>query len=222
MTANTYWWVFYPNSPFNIFTSSIIVMKFFITFLIVLFSLQASAQSPGLTINASMDSTKSSIRYKIEMKLCEPVKKSDRGNMFSHDTSTIKFDSLFSKDISCGQYFDNGMTTPLYGKEEDPVMNKFQFSNQVFAWEKLLVFRITSPYTRGWWPPMYVVVAMPYKSFRTIVDLTDIEFKSGQVIVVSKPDAIYSKSFLSVRQSFRNLPGVAVKTSRLKKILEQK
>ena len=156
------------------------------------------------------------------MKICEPVKKSETGNWFSHDTSMINFDSLRLQGIKCGKYFVDDMPELISGEVEEPLINKLKFSNQVFAWEKLFVFRITSPYTRAWSPPMYIVVAMPYKSFRTIVDLTDIEFKAGQVIFVSKPEAVYGKGFLAVRQSFKTLASVAVKTFRLKKLLEQK
>lgn len=72
------------------------------------------------------------------MKICDPNKKSERGNWFTRDTSTIDFTSLKTSDVNCGKYFDKGPGEPLtYNKEEIP-FNKFEFSNQVFAWEKYL------------------------------------------------------------------------------------
>jgi len=175
-------WYFISKPLRNTFIASTGNMKVFIICLAALFSLQAIAQSPGLTINVSMDSIEAgSIRYKIEMKLCEPLHKTDKGSWFSHDTSKIDFASIKPGEIDCGQYFDNGMPTLISGQEEEPLINKFKFSNQVFAWEKIIVFRITNVSSRGLWPPMYIVMPIPYKSFRTHVDLTNIEFRSGRM-----------------------------------------
>ena len=117
-------------------------MKGLLLSLLVFFNLITTAQSPVLTINVLMDSVKSDgIRYKIEMNICKPKKMTERGNWFSHDTSAIDFGSLKSSDIECGEYTDKGMPTLILGKEEEQ-LNRFKFSNQVFAWEKIFVFRI--------------------------------------------------------------------------------
>ncbi len=109
-----------------------------------------SAQSPYLSLIVKMDPIKSSdVRYKIEMKICEPKKMNERGSWFSHDTSSIDFASLKSDDINGGGYLDKGTTTLISGKDEGPTFNQFEFSGQVFAWEKIFVFRISNRSSRG-------------------------------------------------------------------------
>ena len=136
----------------------------------------AWTQSPGLTILIKMDSAKTvSTKYKIEMKICESKKMTERGDWFSHDTSKIDFANLKPGDINCGEYFDKGAPTPISGKEEKSPFNKFEFIGQVFVWEKIFVFKISDWSSRGWHPEMYIVIPMKYKSFRTHIDLTDIE-----------------------------------------------
>ena len=189
----------------------------------ILLQLTVAAQSPGLTINVIMDSTKfDHASYKIEMKICEPKKMTERGGWFSHDTSTIDFASLKMKDINCGEYFDNGMPTFISGKEEKPSFNKFNFSNQVFAWEKIFVFKISNWSSRGWWPEMYIVIPMTYKSFRTHIDITDIEFLSGKVVFLTELNASYDESKLNIRQSLKNEKAVEVKGFPLQELLEKK
>jgi hypothetical protein len=47
-----------------------------------------------------------------------------------------------------GGYFDNGMPTLISGEEEE-LFNRFKFSNQVFAWEKIFLFRISNQSSRS-------------------------------------------------------------------------
>lgn len=173
-----------------------------------------------------MDSIKAeSTRYKIEMKICEPKKMTERGDWFTHDTSTIDFTSLKATDIDCGKYFDKGIGEPLtYNKEEIP-FNRFEFSGQVFAWEKIFVFRISDWSSRGWNPEMYIVIPMKYKSFITHITLNDIEYQSGKVIFLTNYNAFYNDSgnmkYLDIDQSLKNYKSVDVKNFPLKAILEK-
>jgi hypothetical protein len=196
-------------------------MKYRLTGFIILFHLLTSAQSPGLTINVIMDSVKADgTRYKIEMKICKPKKMTARGDWFSHDTSTIDFASLRSNDIDCGEYFDDGMPTLISG-EKEKLFNRFKFSNQVFAWEELYVFRIANASSRAWWPSMYIVMPMKYKSFVTHIDVTEIEFQSGKVIFLTALNASYEGSHLSIRQSLKNIKGVKADGFPLEELLKK-
>jgi len=132
-----------------------------------------------------MDSVKAGdTRYKIEMKICE-IKNSERGNWFTHDTSKINFTSLKATDFKCGEYFDNGLPTLISGEEGKKSINQFEFGNQFFAWEHVFVYRISNMSTRGYMPEMYIVIPIKYKSFRTKIDIDDIEFQSGKVIFLT-------------------------------------
>jgi hypothetical protein len=169
-----------------------------------------------------MDSLKVGFsKYKIEMKFCEPTKMTKRGDWFSHDTSKIDFSSLKSKDISCGEYFSsNEGLTQLSGEREEVGFNSYEFSGQVFAWEKILVFKISNWSSRGWWPEMYVVVPIKYKSFITHVKFTNLVFQSGKVIFLSELNAFYDESKLSIDQSLKNEKAISVEQFNLKDILK--
>jgi hypothetical protein len=198
-------------------------MKMLIRGFAILLHLTATAQSPGLTINVIMDSVKADgTRYKIDMKICKPKKMTERGNWFTHDTSKINFALLKAAEIDCGKYFDKGIVEPLtYYKEEIP-FNKFEFSNQVFAWEETYVFRISNWSSRGWHPEMYIVIPMKYKSFRTHIDITDIEFLEGKVVFITDANAFYDEKKLNIRQSLKDAKGVDVKGFPLEELVEQK
>ncbi len=197
-------------------------MKVLVLSLLVLLYLTATAQSPGLTINVIMDSMKADgIHYKIEMNICKPKKMTARGSWFSHDTSKIDFASLKASDIECGGYFENGMPTLISGQEEE-LFNRFEFSNQVFAWEEIYFFRITNRSSRGWWPPMYIVIPIKYKSFRTHIDITDIEFQSDKVVVLTDVNAFYDDKELNIQKSLKNVKGVEVDGFPLEEILKKK
>ncbi|MES1181384.1 MAG: hypothetical protein ABUL44_01175 [Flavobacterium sp.] len=193
---------------------------------IFLLPFQSGAQSPGLTINVIMNSVKADgIRYKIEMNICKPGKMTEQGSWFSHDTSTIDFTSLKSNDIECGGYFDKGMPTLISGQDEEPLFNRFKFSGQVFAWEEIFFFRISNQSSRAWWPEMYIVMPMKYKSFVTHITLNDIEFQSGKVIFLTNYNASYittqDEKYLNIDQSLKNYKTVDVKTFPLKESLEK-
>ena len=148
----------------------------------------------------------------------------ERGSWFSHDTSTIDFALLKSNDIECGGYFDKGMPTLISGKEEEQV-NRFKFSNQVFAWEEIYVFKISNMSSRGRQPEMYIVMPIKYKSFTTHITLNDIEFQSGRVIFLTNYNASYQttqdKKYLNIDQSLKYIKGVKVKSFPLKELLEK-
>lgn len=197
-------------------------MKIYLLLFFSHFLADLSAQSPYLSILLKMDSVKAeNTRYKIEMKICEPKKMTERGDWFTHDTSTINFVSLKADDINCGKYFDKGIGEPLsYNKEEIP-FNKFEFSNQIFAWEKIFVFRISNWSSRGWHPEMYVVVPMKYKSFVTYINLSELEFQSGKVIFLTDLNNKQKGMYLTITHSLKDHNSVDVKDFLLKKILEE-
>jgi hypothetical protein len=170
-------------------------MKLLVFLLVLQSGLFALAQSPHLSINIIMDSAKLDFtNYKIEMKICKPKKMTERGgNMFSHDTSTIDFESLKANDIECGEYFDKGMGEPLTYNKEEILFNKFQFSGQSFAWENIFVFKISNWSSRGWQPEMYIVMPVKYKSFRTYIEITDIENLSGKCVFLTDVNAWYDE-----------------------------
>jgi hypothetical protein len=198
-------------------------MKILLLGLTVFLSLSSTAQSPSLTINVIMDSANMNFtRYKIEMKICVPKKMSEHGNWFSHDTSAINFASLKPADITCGGYFDKGTPEQISGPEDEPLINRFKFSNQLFAWENIFVFKISNQSSRAWWPEMYIVMPVKYKSFATFIDLTNIQFQSGKVLVIDELKGSYENSHLVVRQSLTNEKGVEVRHFPLKELLEKK
>ena len=190
--------------------------------IILLSHFNMMGQSPHVTLLLKMDSFyKDNHRFQIQMKICKPKKMTVWGDWFSHDTSTIDFAFLKTNDIDCGEYFDKGMPTLISGKEEEEPFNQFEFSNQVFAWEEIYVFRITNASSRGWWPPMYVVLPMKYKSFTTSVNLNDITFQSGKVIFLNNVNAAYTETRLIIKQSLKNEKAVEVESFPLKELLEK-
>jgi len=200
-------------------------MKYLLLTAILLIHLTATAQSPYLSMLVKMDSLKAQgVRYKIEMNICEPKKKSERGDWFSHDTSIIDFASLGSNDIECGGWFDNGMPTLISGDEEK-LINQFKFSGQVFVWEKIFVFKISNMSSRGWMPEMYILIPMKYKSFWTHIDITDIEFQPGKVIFLKDLKGFYTEvddaKQLLFNQSLKNEKGIDIKNFPLKDLLEK-
>ena len=200
-------------------------MKYYYLSLILLFHFASWSQSPSLSILVKMDSVKAAgTRYKIEMNICEPKKMSERGNWFTHDTSKIDFTSLNSNDITCGGWFDKGMPTLISGDEEETPLNQFQFNGQVFAWEKILVFKVSNPSSAGLMPDMYIVIPIKYKSFRTYIGITDIGFQPGQVIFLNDFKGVYCETDgvqrLSFNESLKNEKTVDVKTFPLKYLLK--
>jgi len=183
----------------------------------------ATAQSPYLSILVKMDSIKAEgTRYKIEMKICEPKKMSQRGSWFTHDTSKINFASLNPDDIFCGEYFSEINPDLMPGQLKDAPFNEFNYSNQFFAWEKIFVFKISDWSSRGWHPEMYIVMPIKYKSFRTSIDLTGIKFQSGKVMFLTALNGVYEENGLSFIYSLKNEKGTEVKDSPFKDNLEGK
>jgi hypothetical protein len=197
-------------------------MKIFLSGVLLLFSLLPAAQSSYLSVNVSMDSIKAGDeQYKIEMKICEPEKTTERGILFGHDTSAIDFASLKTGEIDCGEYSSEGMPDLISGGDEEVSFNHFKFANQVFAWEKILVFRIRNVLSTEEDPGMYIVMPMRYKSFQTFIKLIKIEFRPGKVIFMSQLKGIYDESRLSITQSLEKEKGVEINDFSLKELLEK-
>ena len=196
-------------------------MKPGLLIIVIFIQFAAIAQSPYTSFILKMDSIKSSgVRYKIEMKICEPKKKMNIGNQGGHEVSKIKFNSLKAGDINCGEYFDKGLPDLISGKEEEKFMNQFKFGNQLFAWEHIFIFRIGNMSSRGYMPDMYVVMPMKYKSFFTDIQLTDLEFQSGKVLYLTEFNHTQDGGKLHINQSLKNYKTVDEKKFFLKAILE--
>jgi hypothetical protein len=198
-------------------------MKKLIPGFILFFSVAAVGQSPYLSIRVKMDPVKTGgVNYKIEMKSCEPVKMTERNSWFSHDTSTIDFASLKAGEIKCDKYFLEGEGVEvLSGDKQYEKYNSFEFGNQVFAWEKIIVFKISNSSSSTRLPEMYIVLPVKYKSFVTSIKLTDVEFRSGKVFFLTDAAAFYGESALSITQSLKGVKDVEVKNFPLNFILEQ-
>ena len=182
--------------------------------------LQITAQSPYLSVQLKMDSAETKFhRYKIEMKFCEPLKMTERGNWFSKDTSAIDFMSLKPAEISCDKYFESRMPEMITGEKKEKKINQFGFGNQVFAWEKILVFKIADWSSRGWHPEMYIVLPVKYKSFRTSIHITDVVFQSGKVIFLDEPDAKQDGPVLTISSSLKEVKETDVKDFLQKEML---
>ncbi len=199
-------------------------MKYLLLISTILVHLTATAQSPYLSILVKMDSVRSEgIRYKIEMKICEPKNMTKYSDWFDHDTSTINFGILKSNDIKCGDFFDKGLPTRISGEEQEMPVNQFEFGNQYFAWEHIFIFRISNVSSRGWKPDMFILMPMKYKSFRTQIELNDIEFQEGKVIFLTGLFPSYEDSGyrMVISRSLKNEKGIDVKTFPLKELLEK-
>ena len=190
-------------------------MKYSLLFFLLLGQI-ALAQSPYTSVLIKMDSLKAGIiRYKIEMKICG-IKSSERGDWFIHDTSKINFLSLKPADLDCGDYFEDGLPTPISGQEEEKPINQFEFGNQLFAWEHVFVYRISNMSSRGFMPEMFIVIPVKYKSFRTKINISNIEFQSGKVIFLTDLEGRYDDNYLLLSQSLKNKKGINEKDFSLK------
>ena len=193
--------------------------------LVIAFFLQlaVTAQSPYLSFILKMDSAKSiGIRYKIEMKICEPKKKTKIGNWSSHEVSKINFALLKAKDIDCRNYFEKGLPALASGQEKEIPINQFEYGNQLFGWEHIFIFRISNMSSRGWMPEMYVVMPMKYKSFFTSINLYDLVFESGKVLFLTEFNHVQDGGKLHIDQSLKNSMTIDEKKFFLKEILESK
>ena len=195
-------------------------MKTRITILLLLVHSLAFSQSPYLSVVLKMDSTRYlKESFQIEMKMCEPKKHTAAGNWFSPDTSTLVFSKLKAGELSCGQYFDLGKPTPINGEGEMKKKNEFAFGNQVFAWEKIIVFRISSESSASQQSSMFVVMPVRYKSFVTNISLSDVHFKPGKVFFLDDYPHTKNGNDLSVNLSLKDHPPVSTKGFALKHIL---
>ena len=181
----------------------------------------ASAQSPYLSVRLRMDSiAREYTNYRISMKICEPLKMTERGDWFKPDTSSIDFLTLKTSDISCGHY------SYIEGKDDyagsGTKFNIYEFGNQIFAWEKILVFRITDYSSRGWNPEMYIVMPMKYKSLVTYINLNDLEYQSGKVIFLAGFNASQKGKYLIIEQSLKDHKTEEIKNYPLEELLEAK
>lgn len=186
------------------------------------FTVVVKGQSPSLSITVLMDSASTVYtNYMIEMKICKPVKMTPGGNRFNHDTSTINFSTLTAEDITCGNYFSKGTPDPIPATGETLPYNKFTYTNQVFAWEEICIFRISNRSSRGWWPEMYIVLPVRYKSFVTDILLTGIKFQSGKVIFVSNINPVYDGFKMNIHSVLTDAEAVDVKGFKWRELLEK-
>lgn len=163
----------------------------------------AEAQSPYLSVTASMDTgIISGRKYKIEMKICQPVKTTKGDDWFSPDTSTLNFSELKSEELICSEYQANGEGIEiLSGNLKFDQYNSYKYSNQVFAWEKVLVFRITDE-TEGDTPgtsSMYMVLPVKYKSFITNITIDSIPFIKDHLLDLGSSPGAYINNRLRMR-----------------------
>ncbi len=175
----------------------------------------AKAQSPGLSVTASINTKQAQGRqYKIEMKFCYPAIMTERGGWFSQDTSAIIFGNLKLSDVTCGKFSGNGDGVEvLSGNKEFAKYNFYEYRNQVFAWENILVFRITDSAAGSQAEAMYIVLPVRYKSFSTGINLENIWFQPGKLLFLDKAEASYVKAGLLIHPSLENVAGVALKDS---------
>ncbi len=196
-------------------------MKVFAVLVAFFLQFSAQAQSPSLTVYVEMDPvTTEAIRYKIEMKICEPVNMTERGDWFTRDTSAIDFASLKASDITCGDYFDKGTPELIMGEKDEEKPNTFKFSNHLFAWEKIIIVKFTNISSRGIHQPMYIVMPVKYKCFISSINLTAISFRAGKVIFLNDTHPVYKNNRLVINQSLKKIEGSEVEDSSLRELLE--
>ena len=187
-------------------------MKKLLFVLVFFYCHGAFAQSPGLIVNLTMDSIETgAVHFKIEMKICEPVSGSAINGYFTNDRSTIDFKKLTEKDITCGRYIDNYETAyPFY---------YFHYGNQVFAWEKIIVWKISAS-TRDWKEPMYVILPVKIKSFVTFIEINNVEFEAGKFIWLEEEGKIEADKKQHLTASLKNRKGIDTDKCSLKKLLD--
>lgn len=187
------------------------MIKLFFTILSIVFCSAAIAQSPSLSVQLVMDKSDMITKYgkfKIEMKICEPVSKTVNNDWFTNDTSAIIFSKLMADDISCGNYMEEGEGKEvLIGKKEKIKYNSYKYSNQHFAWENILIFKISNQSSKQLQPPMFVVIPISYKSFVTTVKISDVMFRSGNLLFIDNPEISYEKNVLTIEHSLKNETG---------------
>jgi hypothetical protein len=170
----------------------------------------AIAQSPGLIIHFDVDSIKADgLNFKIEMKFCEPLKRTQSKSYFTNDSSTIDFKKLDAKDISCESYISNYNSNAYH----------YYFSNQVFAWEKIIIWKLSAA-SGDWKEPMYVILPVKIKSFVTFITVKDVAFEPGKFIWIDEEGKVESNSGRNFLFSLKNRKGLDTDKCSLKKILD--
>jgi len=173
----------------------------------------AFGQSPALIADLTMDSIKTgAVHFKIEMKLCEPVDKSPVNGVFTNDRSTIDFKALTENNITCGRYIDN--------YEDDHPFYNFRYGNQVFAWEKIIIWKIMNISSRALHEPMYIILPVKIKSFITYIEIKDIAFEGGKFIWLDEEGVINKEKTQHLLASLKNRKGIDTDKCSLKKILD--
>ncbi len=169
-------------------------------------------QSPYLSVKVEMDSARLSYHnYKIEMKICEPVTKSKRGGWFEPDTSHINFDSLKTGEVNCDAFHENGYGYESLNGPAAKRFNAYEYVNQLFAWEKILVFKVSDYSSRGWHQEMYIVLPLKYKAFITTVSITDLVYREGSVVYLDGSSATRDGSKVKYSFSLRSQSSVSLK-----------
>ncbi len=173
----------------------------------------ANAQSPYLSVNVKLDSAlTASIQYKIEMRICKPVNGSEVNDYFSNEESSIAFKALKDSDITCGEYIDN--------YEQKYNSYTFYYASQVFAWEKIIVWKITNASSRDWKKPMYIILPVKIKSFITRIEIKDIGFQTGKVIWLDEKGVTSKNGRQIIELKLRGRKGTDIESCTLKKILD--
>jgi hypothetical protein len=192
----------------------------FFNLLLLLFTCTyAAAQSPYLSVRLAMDTAgKTDARYAIAMKICSLKKPTLHKDWFSFEKSKVNFETLGASGVQCGNYIENGGGLEyLAGDPGLNPFNEYEFGNQNFAFESILVFRIADSSAKESLP-MYVVFPVKYKSFVTSIFLTGVPFQPGKVVYL-KDATIDRSSNLRLKASLKKVKGVAVKDFRWKEIL---
>jgi hypothetical protein len=186
-------------------------MKSALCFVGLLIVFTGKGQSPYLSVILKMANiANGSIHYKIEMKICKLKKPSNIGDWFTHDTSTIHFNSLKASDLSCGDFFDKGLPTSISGEERSQPPDQFEYGNQNMAFEKILVFKISDVSHRNWIQPMFVVMPVKVKSFTTYIRLNDIVFHEDKVVYVDSINYSLDGNKMVMNYSLQNAAAIAV------------
>ena len=195
-------------------------MKILTSILSFIFCSAVFAQSPSLSVQFTMDkldALTTSSNFKIEMKICIPIKNTEKKDWFSPETSAINFLTLTAADIDCGKYMIEGEGKEvLSGEVESPKPNSYYYSNQYFAWESILIFKITNTKSRALEPPMYVIMPIKYKSFVSSISIADVVYHSGNIVFIDNATATYPKKRLTINHSLKNETGIAVENSSYK------
>lgn len=184
-------------------------MKKLLFALIFFYSHSAYAQSPGLIIHFNVDSIKADVLdFKIEMKFCEPHKRTTSKSPFTKDSSTIDFKKLAEKDISCEAYIGNYNSNTYH----------YYFSNQVFAWEKIIIWKLSAASGNSK-EYMYVILPVKIKSFVTFIEINDVVFEPGKFIWIDEQGKSERNSGLDLLFSLKKSQATDINKCSLKSIL---